>query len=303
MSKPKIELNDARVADIAAQIRGAVLGIADGQRAMLTHTDAVKTLSSEIQVTKLDIATQVAALSASNGWLPDEIDAACTRAAKGNGDESDERTQKTMGVMCSEMRVVANPRVCEKFPVILEACNDAWNQEIEDLASVDKEDRASMPTPPVHKFASRLYNLVLTVARAVKKEGLKIASMQDVIDYAVLNDPDFDETKIKAKIAALVSNVTKLYADFGDPNLKLTAEFLEALTAKELLASRAKMLEARALGSEIGDETDEGDDQELVADETNVVPMVAPAIEPEAGTEIATGVSSLDVLLGDAVAA
>lgn len=283
----KAQVNSARVADMASRIRSAVLAMADPHREMLGHNDAKTRLAGEIMVTKLDIARDIASLSNDEDWLPDEIDAACKRAGKGNEDESDERTQKTIGVICSEMRVVASPRVRGRFPALLQVCQEVWDAEALERTQTDAEDRGTLDQP-VYKFAKRLYNLVITMARAVKNEGVHITTTSDLVDYCREHDPDHNEEKIATRIASVVNTLQGIISDFDNEEVKLATEYLQTVTAKDLLASRRKMLENIA--------DDVGKPAPVTPTTAPVTPVVAPA--PQAPTS-----QIIDDLLNDNLAA
>jgi hypothetical protein len=288
MAKVKTQVNAVRVAEMAGQIRSIVLSMADEHREMLGHEDAKRKLGADILVTKLDIAQQIADLSADHEWLPDEIDLACKRAAEGNDDEADARTQKTMGVVCSEMRTVAHPKVRERFRTIHAACKEAWDAEVLEAQQASDDMRKHLDQP-VHRFSKRLYNLVISISRAVRDDKARISDPQDLIDYCVANDPNHDEDKIAQRVQALIGSLESINADFDNDKLKLAIEYLTTISAKELLASREAMLEAA---------------RDAVGDEPVVAPSIpkpAPKLVPvaQAPAPVQTTSQAIDDLLND----
>ena len=221
------------VRDIAGVIRGLCVDIMGDHDAMLEAKDLASRHDAKEATDRMAICRKIAALSATNKWLADDIDAACNYAKSqplGNR-PTDDKTSKTIAVFCSEMKSIAHPRVREKFPVILQACQQAWDAE----ALITEGEK------PVKKFKSRFYKLIISAANATKKGEVNITSPKDVVDWAVENDPDFDEDKIEARLHALSKSMSKISGDFGDPKIKLACEYISTITAKSLKASRIAM--------------------------------------------------------------
>jgi len=235
---PKNVTITPRISEIAAKIRGACLAIVEPHGQMVEHQDAVKELSGTLQATRLSVALEIAEMSSVDKWLPGEIEVAVKHAAKSSNDpDNEDRSAKTLATFMSEMRVVASPKVRDLFPCILQSVEDAWDEETTLLEMADSKEKASVPTP-VRKYASRKYHCVLQVTRAVKDGEASITSAQDVIDYCKANDPDHDEEKVEKRLKRIVEQLQQVYHDFGNDEIKTCVEYLETISAKELLDSR-----------------------------------------------------------------
>jgi hypothetical protein len=236
-NKPTKELPE-RVLKIAREIRGLCLGIGDDFDEMLGYKDQMSKADQRVGETRLDICAKVAKLSHEQKWETAELDVACAQAkvmAMGNR-PADDKTAKTVGVFCSQMRAFAHPRVRAHFPVILTACTQAWNTEGEQTEG----------EKPIRKFKSRLYNLVNSAAVAVKSGEVSITSPADVVQWATDNDPDYDEDKIESRLRNVGKLLSGISADFGDPKIALVCEYLDTITAKQLKSSRDAMKRKQA---------------------------------------------------------
>jgi hypothetical protein len=244
MAKNIVEADAARIRDIASAIHARCHALHEPANEMEEHQNAVKDLSAGMGVTRIGVATEIAALADAEGWTPGELKGACDRAAKmGNADD---RGTATVKVFISEMKSFASPKVRGKLPTIIEACQRAWQDEADLLAECEtKEERAAVAAP-VHKYKSRIYHLVLAIARAVKGDELDVADESDVIAWAIEHDPDHDEDKVAARLKVQIDKLTAIYDDFGLDEIKTAAEYLGTVTAKELLAARKVKLASEA---------------------------------------------------------
>lgn len=237
MAKSMNTADPRRVADIAEKLRQACGSIGGDHADMLEAQEQVQALSGKMQNTRLSVAQQVAAMAHAEGWTNAEINEGCAAAAKGIN--APDGTAKTIGVFISEMRTFANPKVRDTFPTTLEACQEAWAAEQEDMAGAEKGD--SVDTP-VRKFKKRLYHLVMDVARQIKKGELSVDSAEDVVRYCRENDPDFDAEKVAKRLAGIIGDLDKVFSDFGMGSIQTAADFLRTIKAEELLASRKLLL-------------------------------------------------------------
>jgi hypothetical protein len=231
-----------RELDIAQRIRGLALRIADDLDDKFTAMDAAQAASGNEQTGRMGILVEVAELSQSQQWTDTEIKLAAARAksmAMDNRPDED-RTKKTVGVFCSEMQVPAHPSVRARFPTILAACQDAWNRENAEKAVTPISARSELDQP-VHKYKSRLYQLILEVTRAVRDNKVVVVNYEDVVNWARQNDPDHDDEKIAKRIGAIIIALHEMAKDFGDEDLKLAETYLRNITPKKLRASRAAM--------------------------------------------------------------
>jgi hypothetical protein len=287
----------ARAAEIASKIHTACSAIGATHRDMMDHQEQVQDLSAQLNGiggSRLAIATEIAAMALSENWTMSEVVQGCALAGKmGNSQDS---TSKTIGVFISEMKTFAHPKVRENFPVILAACQDAWQAEQDALACVDSaEDRKAIDTP-VKKYKSRIYHLVTDIARQVKADKLTVAGAQDVVAWAVANDPDHDEDKIKGRLDALVGQVDAIFADFGLEELKVAADYLRTVTAKELLEARKVMLAGVTPPAQPAR-------PEVVADVPKAAQDVSSGADVSVAESVIEGVADLDDLMNDNVQA
>ena len=235
----KNDTTSARAAEIASKIHTACSAIGSPHREMMEHQEAVQDLSAQmngVNGSRLAIATEIAAMALSENWTMSEVVQGCALAGKmGNSQDS---TSKTIGVFISEMKTFAHPKVRENFPTILSACQDAWQAEQDALACVDSaEDRRAIPTP-VKKYKSRIYHLVTDIARQVKAGKLTVDGPEDIVEWALANDPDHDEDKIAKRMATIIADLGGIFEDFGFAPIQTAIGYLQTVTAKELLAAR-----------------------------------------------------------------
>jgi len=238
-----VEVASERVNDIASRIRAACGVLSEPADRLFSAQDAMNAASQDGNNTRLSVISDVAAMAHAEDWTHAEVAQACERAAKmGN---SDDRTAKTVGVFISEMKVFASPKVRGHLPDIKTTCEKLWADETELLASVEPGERKDVETP-VRKWQSRFYHLIMHVSRAVKDGKLAApVTEQALIDYAVANDPDHNETKVAAKLKSIIDQIDGFHADFGMEELKIAADYLRTISGKELLASRRELLAAR----------------------------------------------------------
>jgi hypothetical protein len=223
-----------RVLDIASAIRGFCLGISEDHDEMLGYKDQASKADVRVSETRMDTCAKIAQMSHDQKWDANDIDAACAYAkniAMGNR-PADDKTAKTVGVFCSQMKSVAHPRVRASFPVILTSCTQAWNAE----GLMTEGDK------PIRKFKGRLYNLIISATVAVRSGETVIKSPDDVVSWARDNDPDFDENKIEARLHNVGKILKGISDDFGDAKIALVCEYLSNITAKQLKTSRNVMV-------------------------------------------------------------
>jgi len=284
-----------RVDDIAHRIRAACSAVAEPTQRMEDAQNAMQEASQDGNNTRLSVVTDIAKLSCDEDWTHGEVAQACERAAKmgnSNGGEAS-RSAKSVGVFISEMKTFASPKVRAALPNLRETCEGVWADEIEALASVDREDRDNIKTP-VHKWQSRFYHLLIHVARAVKDAKLPASlTKRELIAYAVANDPDHDAAKVAARLKSILEKIDAFHADFGMEELQTAADYLRTITTEELLAARQTLLASQAALTP----------PPVVEAPAPVIAAPAPS-EPE-DVEVASGVldyDEFDAILSDAVA-
>jgi hypothetical protein len=287
-----------RVDDIAHRIRAACSAVAEPTQRMEDAQEAMQEASRDGSNTRLSVVTDVAAMAHAEDWTNGEVAQACERAAKmGNASGGDaSRSAKSVGVFISEMKTFASPKVRGYLPNLREICDEAWADETELLASVEREDRDAIKTP-VRKWQSRFYHLLMNVARAVKDGTLNGSmSKQDLVDYAVANDPDHNATKVAARLKTIIASIDAFHADFGMEELQTAAEYLRTITTEELLAARKTLLASQAALTP----------PPVVEAPAPVIAAPAPAeASAQAEADVAEGVldyDEFDSLIGDAAA-
>jgi hypothetical protein len=243
-----VEIASDRVLDIASRIRAACVALAEPEDRKFEAMEAAQGAANDGNNTRLSVITDIAAMSHAEEWTHAEVAQACERAAKmGNSADGEQsRSARSVGVFISEMKTFASPKVRGHLPDLRATCEAVWADETELLASVEREDRDAIETP-VRKWQSRFYHLIMNVSRAVK-EGKLTAPMSkdDLIAYAVANDPDHNATKVAARLKTLIGQIDGFHADFEMEELKIAADYLRTISTDELMAARKALVAARA---------------------------------------------------------
>jgi hypothetical protein len=230
-----------RIASIAAQIRGACVVIAPDVDMANEHRDEANRIAADLQVSRIDIMSQVAGMSSAGSWTSGEVEKACQHAAKMSNAAPEDRSAKTVATFISEMRNVASPKVRDKFADILRVCNDVWQAEQDDYDNAEKEDKKNVPMP-VRKWRTRKYHLISQIARDVRADKFTDISPSGLIAYAIANDPDHDAERIERRLKAMRDQLQAMYDDFAYDDFKTMVDFIADATAEVLKASRNEML-------------------------------------------------------------
>jgi hypothetical protein len=271
-----------RIDDIAAKLHTACGVIAEPTRQSNALRETINELSVEmngIGGSRLSVAANIAALAHAEGWTDSEIAQAIAKATKMSN--NNDAATKTLGVFISEMKQFASPRVRADFPAILDACQSAWLAEQDYLAGLEGDEKKNADTP-IRKFKPRIYHLVIEAARRTKDGEVTLRTVQDVIDWARANDPAHNEKIVARQIAAAITKLEEVFANFGlsnVPDVSVVTEYLRTLTAKELLAARTKML------AEVSSE----DDTEASDSEEQDTTSAAPAADAKTTSEVVEG--------------
>ena len=231
-----------RERDIATQIRDACKVICGDVDKINEAKDAASALGENVTKTKLSVMVQVAQLSSAGKWLPGEIVHATKYAASLTNNPDDKRTEKSLATFLSEMNAVAHPKVRDRFPVILQALEDAWSVEEQEM-TLPAADRAPMP---IRKWASRKYHAITGLARAVKDGKADIHSANDVMQYAIENDPDHNPERIAKRLESLAETLQGIYVDFGNDDIGRAYNYINTITVESLIESRKAKLAAQA---------------------------------------------------------
>jgi hypothetical protein len=227
-------LDPARVSDIAAKIRGACIGIRqpdlerdEAQEALDEAREGTRSVREQIMVT-------VAALSAADQWTRGEITLACKSAVAMSNSAGD----KALATFVSEIKSVANPKVRDQFPALLDLRDRAWNDERDAAKMADKKNPVD---EPCKKLWSRAYHMLTAMARAAE-DDVKFVTVDDVVAYAVANDPGLDAKKVANRLKAVVNTLQGIFVDFPHDDIKSCVEYLELVKAEDLMAARQGLL-------------------------------------------------------------
>jgi hypothetical protein len=199
------------------------------------HTALANSFETNI---RLKLYAKAAETSLANRWDASDVDEACDHARKVMlGNTKDDAAIKTLGVLCSELKVFASPSVRKVYDLILSACETAWQTEEEDEPEAQK---------PVHKWRNRFQKVVLGICIAIKNGKLTVHAPEDVTRWAVMNDPDFDADKIALRLHNLYKTLDNIAKDFGDPRIALMDEYLKTITPEQLADARRALLARKA---------------------------------------------------------
>jgi hypothetical protein len=240
MSKPTTEVT-ARIADIAAKIRGACIQIGPHVDELGSLADTASAVREELQTSRLSIMASVADMSSAGAWTTGEIAKACARAAETGNASPGDKSAKSIATFISEMKNVASPKVRDRFAVILKVCESVWQDEEDARDSAPKDERKSVPMP-VHKWRTRKYHLVSQVARDVNADKFTDITNDGLIAYAIANDPDHNAEAIERRLKSMRDQIQGMYDDFGYDEFQTVMEYLADATAAKLKASRDEML-------------------------------------------------------------
>jgi hypothetical protein len=228
---------------LAQQVMQPAQDVSDAKEALDLQRDDVSSLRESLMI-------QVARLSHAEGWTKGEIDAAAKEAGKAQSNrpegEKPSAGEKTMGVFISDLRQVANPKVCAHFTALVTFRDDAWNAEDMAYSAALGDDKKTVPRP-CRKLWGRRYHMLMALVRDTIDEKGVFLSPGDVVRYAIENDPDLNPTKVKARLDLIVAKLTEIHADFQHDDIKVCIDYLGVLDVKDLIASKV----ARAVSTPV----------------------------------------------------
>lgn len=266
-------LDPRRVADIAQKMYGAVAGanqeLSDHNDAKALATKAGEDLRSKREV----ILGSVADLSVADDWTELEIKAAAKAAAQMHNDAT---TKSAVATFVNDCQRAAHPRVRARFNELFEIVRSAWLDE-EEQRALDKDAPA-----PIKKLFKRKYHALLGTFKIVIDGVNSIDDVQDLIDYANANDPDFDADKIAKKLEKIVDQLSDFNVDFPMTTISDAIKRLSEIDAKDLAAARADKIAGKPVYTNVSP------DERKVASAT--VAKVHPFAKPT--TQKVTNVTS-----------
>lgn len=220
-------LDAATIADIARQIRGAVLPIlaadTDTREAKEAHANA----SQQGVSLRESIMISLAALSQKGQWTEREVSAAAAKAASMSNNKDD----KSLATFIGETKRAMNPLVRAHVPTLIDLRDASWDAETE-AWNLDKKS----PTP-LRKAFKRKYHMLITLFGEAEK-GNVFEDTASVIAFAEANDPSLDYKKVAERLKKIRSDLAAFYHDFPVDDIQLCVDTLNEVTEKALKSSR-----------------------------------------------------------------
>ena len=230
-------LNDITntIRSLAQKVMQPAQDVADAAEALNDQRAGVTSLREQLML-------EVAKLSAEQAWTKGEIDTAAKQAAATNANrpKEDKPTQgeKTMGVFISDLRQVANPKVCTHFASLLGMRDTAWQMEDDAYAAAETKEDKALVARPCRKLWGRKYHMLMALVRDTIDDKAAFHHTSIIIQYALDNDPDLNADKVKARLDAIVGKLTEIYADFKHDDIKVCIDFLGVLDVDQLIAAK-----------------------------------------------------------------
>jgi len=222
-------LDPRRVADIAQKMYGAVSG-ANG--ALLNQEEAKEALQDakdNLTSTREVIMSNVADLSSQEAWTDAEVKAAAKAAGEMHNDQGTASAVKTFINDCQR---AAHPLVRDRFGDIKLLVDEVWNAETEQRA-LDKDT----PTP-VRKLFKRRYHALLGTFKLIIDGVNPIHDGDDLVDYAVANDPDLDPERIAKQLTKIAAQLSQIGAVFPLDAITNAAHALGSIEPNDLKHAR-----------------------------------------------------------------
>ena len=232
---PRLNQITQAIRDLAQQVMQPAQDVSDAAAALNDQRAGVTSLRETLML-------QVATLSADNAWTKGEIDAAAKEAGKLNTNrpDGDKPTagEKTMGVFISDLRQVANPKVCDHFKSLLSMRDDAWAIEDEAYDAAATKELKALVARPCRKLWGRKYHMLMSMVRDTIDEKADFTSTGSVIEHAIRNDPDLNAEKVKARLEAIVAKLTEIHHDFQHDDIKTCIDFLNVIDVEQLITTK-----------------------------------------------------------------
>jgi hypothetical protein len=264
-----------RIFTIAQDIRNQCATIMGAIQDKRDATEARDDASRRDVAQRETVLAALAMTSRVNAWSESEIKkavkmAASAKAANGGA------TDKTLATFIGEIKTACLPSVREFVPAIIAARDAAWDAETEAL-KVAKENKSDAPPAPLRKAFARAYHLLCRMLKEADA-GNVLTEAEEVIAFAIANDPDHDAGKVKARLDKIVDTLRAFHEDFPVADIEVCVTALAHITEKELTRARDEARAAKLKADERGETTTVADNAHLKA------PVTAPEpVQPAAG--------------------
>lgn len=231
-----------RSRELAMAIHSALSPLLDADAAKSEARDAAKAASDGAVNQREAIMAKLATLSIKGDWREQEITTALALATKTEGGVGNApEVASAVASFKSEIKLATLPGIREQFHVLLTIRNEVWESEAAEIANARDAGGDAKAVTPVRKLWSRGYHALTSMLR-LAKDGKLIETGDDLIDYAVANDPDHNPEKVKAKLDTIRKAVAQFYADFPVEDLGDMIDNLNELTVQNLTDARNKKL-------------------------------------------------------------
>lgn len=287
--------------NLAQQVMQPAQEISDAAKDLQDKRDDTMSLKEQLMI-------QVAKMSAAEAWTAGEINQAAKEAGKvqANRAEGEKPTagEKAMGVFISDLRQVAHPMVAAKFISLVALRDDAWAREDDAYKNAETKEAKAEVARPCRKLWQRKYHMLMSMVRNTIDEKASFDHVQDVIDFAVANDPDLDVERIKARLLTAVKSLTDIYNDFAHDDIKCAIDFLSVIDADDLKACKVRKIEAQT--SAETESNVPNDRAQTVAPKPIAAKPAKPAskpAKPNASPVTIAGLDDLDAITNDAAVA
>lgn len=217
-------LSANRIQDIAAAIYNTCATGNMDFEAVIDAKDVVDEKSKAAGSKREEIMAAIAKLSGAGKWIPREVDLAAKSAITMHNNV---KTKKAMETFIGEIKHSAHPDVRDHFDALLSIRNTAWQEETDQLA-IDK----AAPTP-LRKCFKRSYHALIQ-SMVVCAKGVVFKTADDMVNYAIANDPDKDAAAVYKKIETLRKQLEAFAVDFPADDLRAAADTLGKLTFNDL---------------------------------------------------------------------
>lgn len=221
-----ITANQQTIADKLCEYSSALANDFDQQAANAAELKDLRDAASAERTTsetnqRMPTLAKVAQLASQQGWTLDDISAAASIARKkqqGNRADKDP-AWRTMSTFIAEMTVCVHPSVRKNFDKMVACASEAWNAENAAVTAA-AQDNKSKPATPVHDYKSRLYALVIDIARKTRdgagKQGYEIviSVAADVTRYAIEHDPNAQAKIIARRCKTIAAQIQKMRDEF-----------------------------------------------------------------------------------------
>ena len=127
-----------------------------------------------------------------------------------------------------------------------------------------------------------------------------INSAEDLIEYAIENDPDFNAERVAKRLETIAKALHGVFVDFNNDDIGRAAAYIEAITAEQLIASRNKKIADERKAAKEHRNLKPGDAaRETAAAARKITPVVTPVATAQEPTEHAPIEGAFDPMADD----